>query len=207
MKNALTTPFIELYTPGVIAARCTVTGLTQLLSGFNLSLVLARVIETFEEGSFSSRELQQSFDNGTVELLFVAAYEDMPAMKLHKSTEPIVLRLKTKEVWDELNKEPGLYKLLPLSNTPKIKTKILLKRGHPPQVRLMSANGSKIYVQKHFLTMEQAESYLASTSMIQMVIDTNGSSKVFKPSPAVPDLASGQAVESSEATQTLLINS
>lgn len=200
-KNILKLPFHELLSPGVMAARDVVTGKLQLLSSTSLVTLLLRTINSFNEGSFQNRELQQSFSRGEIELLLISTFE-LPD-GLTEGTRPLVVRLKSREQ-EEILQSMGLP-VLPVINSPKITAKVVIKRGFHPQVILRSANNSKLYVQKLFKTVPEAEDYVKSTDLITMIVETKGSVKLYKPAAELP-LASSQAVESNEVTQTAIEN-
>lgn len=200
-KNILNLPFHELLSPGVMAARDVSSGKMQLLASNSLVTLLIRTITAFNEGSFNNLELQKSFNLNQVELLLISKFElpdDIP-----ENTMPLVIRLRTKEQRGIL--EANGLALYSVPNEPKITAKVIIKRGFYPQVILRSANYSKLYVQKLFKTVPEAEDYIKSTDLIQMILDTKGSAKLYKPAAELP-LASSQAVESNEVTQTLIEN-
>lgn len=200
-KNILKLPFYELLPPGVMAVRDVSSGKTLILSGNSLVSVLTRTIKEFNEGSFNHRELQQRFTEGNVELLFVSTF-DIPE-GTSPSISPIIGRIRAKEQYDLLV-SAGIP-MYEIKNVPKIKAKVIIRRGFYPQVILRSANNSKLYIQKLFKTVAEAEDYVKSTDLIQMLLDSKGISKFYKP-PGELALSSRQAVESNAVTQTAIEN-
>lgn len=176
MKELLELSVKEVLQPGVIALVSQEGMICQVLHSRSIVKLLGRLIDELEGNRYRNRVIQEKYNIQALEIKLLGFVDISDVESVH--IRDLILRQVALDYCKELH---GLGYTL-VNNAPPVefKVKSVLEsraRAKSPQVVLSIARGTRYFVQKGFNTVAEAEAYIASTSIVQVLKDTLGSRK------------------------------
>ena len=167
---------VSLNKPGILSLKDSKSGLTQVLFGKSVVKRVLAAIDLLQENSYPNRELQEAFNNGTLEFSLVELIEDK--YLINDVVLDMVMRYKSASHLEAMTATGTL--VVPMYNPPALTVKPRLLRREHPQVVVVTARNKKLYVQKEFTGSKDINRYIVDTDILQVLIDTKGINKPYR---------------------------
>lgn len=173
MMDLLSLSVSEVLKPGVIALVSQEGMLCQVLHTRSIVKLLGRLIDELESNEYRNRVIQEKYNSRNLEIKLLG-YVDLDDV-VSINIKDLILRHKSLDYCKQMF-EAG-YTLLNGAPPVEFTVKSSIegpKRNRCPQVKVSIARGTKYFVQKPFNSVSEAEAYINSTDVVQVLKDTLG---------------------------------
>lgn len=181
LQDVLSLTVREALGPGVVALVSQGDMCCQILHTRSMVKLLSRLMDDLESNRYRNREIQDKYNKGLLELRL------LDTVSIIETIEAITIKdliLKYAVLIETSRLQSNGYRVIPNGPPVDITAKAVVAgkfKHRTIQVSVTLARGTKYFVQKVFLSLDEARAYLASTDLVQVLIDTKGVILPFKP--------------------------